>query len=350
MTGVGGQALKALGPLTVRIAVAVAFAAGFCSALPTHPAGAISQAPRSVTISAHSRIVIEPADPARPPELPPAILPTVTCVRRSHHQIETVFGYEHNGVRSYQTPQDGEGTPLRGNYFLDGSRQITDLGQLDQFLPGSHTSRFSVRTSRRATWVLEVPSLAEEAPNSIPPPRQWKISITARGPSCRRSVPRHFASMRATAPDFAPVDVVRDDTGRITRYSLGFTQDGITLCSAGGTPVEPRVLWGYSGSALDGGLNLVPLPPDQVVRIDQFESRLWPRTAVAEREVADISQGVGLEVIVDTYARCQFGDDIVEAPDPRWGGDDGSSFLVFVKPNQEIHIQVFVPAGGVRFR
>lgn len=323
---------------------------GLATVAPPVSAGAASRRNRTVEVTSTYRRVIEPADPTNPPTQPPAILPTVTCVRRVNRLKETVFGYEHQGSLAYRADPGTQSTPLRGyNYFLDGSRTIADLGQLDQFLPGSHPSRFAVQTSRKPTWILEVPSVGAEGPRPSSDLERWRISIKPRRAACGSSVPEHFASMRNSGFSFpAPVDIVRDPTGRITQYSLdsSLSEFRQTLCSPGGVPVDPRVVFGYTED------NLVPLPSGQVIRVDDLDHRSFTRTEVATRQVADASAGFQLRVIVDVYARCQFENDLVEAPDPRWDGNDDASWFGVgpTQGNQEIRVQLFDPGGGVRFR
>lgn len=301
---------------------------------------------KTVEVTSTFRRVIQPADPTNPPTTPPAILPTLTCVRRVGRQQETVFGYDNQGNWSYDAASY--------NYILDGPERIADLGQPGQFLPGSHPSLFAVRTTRRATWVLEVPSMAEEQafiPQPTPP--RWQVSIKARHRGCAADVPQHFASVgsaRFTAtsyPDFpVPVDVARDQTGHITGYAVAAPGlQSQSACSPGGVPLEPRVVYGERGD------NLVPLSPEQIIADNNGEIY----TEVSTRQVADVHVNAGyVSFIFDIYGRCQFGTAVVEASQPLWIFTDYppaqvSFFIANVNGVDEIdHFEV--SPGGVRFR
>lgn len=314
-------------------------------------AGASPRNNRTVEVTSTYRRVIEPSDPANPPSQPPTILPTITCERRVGRERETVFGYEHRGHLAYDAPPGTQGDALFGaNYFRDGARNVVDLGQLTQFLPGSHPSRFAVRTVRRASWVLQVPAMGSEAlPIGTLPPR-WQVSIKPRRAPCAPDVPQHFAAQRGIAGvDVTPVDVVRDTAGHITGYALQATvRNSATSCSAGGVPIEPRVVFGWADQ------NLVPLAPNQIIRHDIYDNFPWTRTKVALRQVADVHFLSQASVITDTYGLCQFGTDIVESADPFWDNTDSSPpsvyfFVTVVNGVEELDGGGIGP-GGVRFR
>jgi hypothetical protein len=293
--------------------------------------------------------VIVPADPANPPTEPPAILPTITCERFAGGQRQTVFGYQHVGERSYDSAIGLPSQSARGyDYFFDGTTPVADLGQLDEFLPGNHPSRFEVSTANHPTWVLEVPGIGQEQPADAAK-GMWRVIITPLFPTpCGPTVPQHFVSMRGEGGARpTPADVVRDTSGRITQYALDFPVTGDqTICSPGGVPLEPRVLYGYTET------NYVPLLASQIVRVDTLDSQAFTRTAVASRQVADAAAPSGGRIILDSYGRCRFGNSLVEAPDPRYGGnDDGSFWGVFPNADDtQLVVELFVPGGGVRFR
>ena len=120
-----------------------------------------------------------------------------------------------------------------------------------------------------------------------------------------------------------PVNVIRNFSmgAVIQQYSLQFVvSGGVTVCGPGGVPVGPRVLYGYPEE------NLVALTADQIVRTDDFgQGSSYTRTAVDTRRVADVLQRANLNLILDTFGRCQFGSQVVEAPDPTYGGYQGGS-------------------------
>jgi hypothetical protein len=301
----------------------------------------------SVEVTARFVRVITPADPSNPPTEPPAILPTVTCVRRVDGKRETVFGYEHRGVWSHEI---GVGDR---NHFLDGRTVVADLGQVDQFLPGNRPTRFSVRTTNVATWSLRVPSLTEELSTRVPPAALWRVSVTPLHAPCRRDVPRHFAVMRDVgAHQVAPVDVVRDSNGRISSYALDFGfVAGETRCSAGGVPLASRIVFGVSQFSF----NVVPPAPEDVIRTDTIGSISWVRTESARQLVADARSQAGVTMIYDVFGRCQFGSVTVEARDPRWDPPSETGPFTFFSRVEEIDgvEQVAVSragGGGVRFR
>lgn len=337
------------------IAVIVTALAGV-GAIPS--AGASRPSNKTVEVTPEYRRVIQPFNRAYPPSMPPAILPTVTCARGVDGQIETVFGYEHRGVWAWTAypglapprPRGvpvGHGSPVGYSYFRDGARKVLDLGQVVQFQPGSHPSAFAVRTAKRPTWTLEVPSMAEESESTFPPPPRWQISIRPRRGACGPSVPQHFVAMRGSGIDSAgPADVVRDQSGRITAYSFQATtsSDG-TSCTPGGIPIQPRVVFGY------GEDGFVPLAPDQIIRVDHIQGGTFTRTEVATRQVADARADIEYGFFTDTYGRCRFGNEVVESTDPVWTEPGGATYgIAEVNGTEEVIAKYAMLPGGVRFR
>jgi hypothetical protein len=314
---------------------------------------------RTVEVTPQYKRIIKPADPLNPPSTPPAILPTVTCVRRIDRQKETVFGYVHNGIGSYDAPIN---TPSVANYFMVGRDTVSDLGQLDQFLPGDHPSRFAVRTARPARWVLDVPGLGSETLGRAFAAPYWRVTIKARRSDCGTEVPVHFAVMRGgvtadgRAVDIERLHIVPD---RITGYSLDFAPLAFSThqlsCSAGGTRDLPRLEYAYAEGTINGRSfdNLVPLPGAQVLGSQVLNGIVFTRTEVSTREVADVDVDTNVKVLVDAYARCRFGATTVEAADAHWGGDNNrlySTFRLLAPDFDAIAKSVNEPGGGVRFR
>ena len=345
--------------VVVRVVMVTMLVSMLAALVETPGAGAGSKGKRTVEVAPQYKRIIEPADPLHPPTTPPAILPTVTCVRRVGKLRETVFGYVHRGIRYYDAPIND---PFVTNSFMDGRDVVSDLGQLDQFLPGDHPSRFAVRTTRPAKWILDVPTLGTEVGRPY-----WRVSIKARRSDCGAEVPIHFAVMRGVVSGSAgamEADIVRHDPFlplRITGYSLEFGQRFFRVeslsCSVGGTRVLPRLVYAYAQGTLYGVSfdNLVPLPGAQVLGTQVLNGIAFTRTEVSRRQVADVNVDTKVKVLVDAYARCRFGTSVVESADPHWGGDDGtqrnwSSWSLRPPDFEDFNLAAGLPGGGVKFR
>jgi hypothetical protein len=347
----------------VVVFVALMILTSGLGALPEEPTAFASNRNKTVEVTPQYKRIIEPSDPSNPPTTPPAILPTVTCVRRVEGQKEVVFGYVHRGIRYYNAPVND---PFVTNYFMVGRDIVSDLGQLDQFLPGDHPSRFAVRTTRPAKWILDVPPLGFDEAGVIHPRVYWRVSIKARRSDCGAEVPSHFAVMRGGLSGSEigrTVDIERlhIQPNRITAYSLEFAQQFFRvrdlICSAGGTRLFPRSVYLYGQGTFSGRSfdNLVPLPGAQVLGTSVLNGIVFTRTDVSKREVADVSVTTNVKVLVDAYARCQFGTTVVESADPHWGGDDGtqriwSSWSLRPPAFEDFSYAAGSPGGGVRFR
>lgn len=183
-------------------------------------------------------------------------------------------------------------------------------------------------------------------PNPTPP--RWRVSIKGRRAPCAADVPVHFASTSFAGANTIPVvvDTARDAFLHITAYAIMppelFSQ---TVCSPGGTPLQPRVVYEETGD------NLVPLPPEQIIGTTGYAVL----TEVAKRQVADVhAVAADFSVRFDVFGRCQFGNEIVEADQPFWTHTTYPpgrfSFSITEVNGLEEVTYIAISPGGVRFR
>jgi hypothetical protein len=175
-------------------------------------------------------------------------------------------------------------------------------------------------------------------------------------------VPSHFAVMRAgISGDGRAVNIRRSNPSSpllITGYSLDFAPLVFNIdaqsCSAGGTRLSPRIVYAYTQDNPFGPSvhNLVPLPSAQILGTQMVAGYLFTRSATSVRQVADITSQTNVRVMVDAFARCRFGTDVQESPDPHWSGNDDGSFQFWGLTANGLNLYEGVsdPGGGVRFR
>ena len=138
-------------------------------------------------------------------------------------------------------------------------------------------------------------------------------------------------------------NTVDPTTGKLAAATIVFKVMGVRSICAGGTPLAPKVLWGFHDGTSDFAANqagyeplptsnLKPIGPANVVRTDTILGGSFVRTWLSGRGVANPQRAytsvtgvasTGLSatwVIADSYARCSFGGTVVTASQPVWVG------------------------------
>lgn len=299
---------------------------------------------------------------ATPPPPPPMVVEPyvhtfVDCVVRADDTETFWFGYEMpDDLAHFLVPVFGP-NPLKNELsevspdgVVVNEGVLGDGGQVEYFLGGIHRRAFAVTVPRghELKWTLTTPGdLIPEG--SVP---REAIAVTTDAPRCPKGTPRHSANVHldhsnGPAIVVAPGPSKLDDDRRAVRTSVRFDVEGVvSVCSEGGVPLAPSVLWGYDDALTmaNVGLNLDvprdgfrPVPSRRVLRIDNFGSNSkYVRTFVATREVPQpqrqwtdsflgvTSRGVAATmVLADVFGRCRFGDDVVVGKEPMYAVESG---------------------------
>jgi hypothetical protein len=273
------------------------------------------------------------------------------------------FGYRSDGTYWRQPGANNQiiettagGAPVAG---------ATNRGQVVQFKPGERTRSFAVRVApgNVPRWAVTVAVSIIEGTN----PQATAVATPNPGtPLCPIGVRRHSATVNVSAEPtigFAAMGRRLDANGKLVASSIRFTIGNMTsACSAGGTPLPPQILWGYSSR-----LGTAPIRPSSVVRTDILTStfqntsfevpfvRTWKdRLSIADPQepstnnLGETFYGVsGAGVIADVYGRCNVGGRVIKATEPLWVGITGfeTVFYWYTNAAQQTVITPCVPSG-----
>lgn len=343
----GRERSARLGRVAGAMAAVLCIAGAACAPNPTNDGPTFTNGNVTTTVTPVYTRTVAPEDPTKVPIAPPAVLPTITCERVGPSGRQTVFGYLHVGKKSADIVST----------ITDGGTEVPDAGQPSRYLPGNHPSRFAPTTVSNPVWVLWVPAVGQEQVSSTgtpfplvatEPPPLWKVTISANSLTpCGPSVPEHFVTSTGVDVTPRPTDVVRDLSNKIGAYAIDTSQIGTdgSLCSAGGVALPPLIVHG------DPVINLVPLAPSDVYRVDTFGGDTYVRTLLTKRQVADVGQQTWFTDVVDVYGRCDFGGTIVQAADPYWNDSVSDTWIFKLSADgTQIAVGRIPPGGGVRFR
>ena len=304
--------------------------------------------------------VVAPINPSAsaPPAVSPAATVSASCVVFGSATDTVWFGYANNSAE-------------RIDAAVGSSNSLTITGasvnqnQIEQLLTGAVERAFAATIPKgaTATWNIDVPNLAM-------PGFTTRVSAAnaAATPACPSGTRSQSASIQAIPGQAAgiiaiPAKQTRNRAGLLTRASVNFQIAGLqTVCSSGGTPMEPKVLWGYGGptSQISGALMqsagdaLRPVPANAVVRVDADTNYSFTRTYRSARAIVDpqklwvfgtlqqqiqgtapFAYGLSSEtVIADVVARCAFGSRIVQGATTYWLDASGRPIGTMVVTDQ----------------
>jgi hypothetical protein len=319
--------------------------------------------------------VIAPINPSAsaPPPASPAATVSASCIVSGSTTDTIWFGYTNT-------------SPERVNALIGGSNFVTvnvpgvsiNQGQIEQLLVGTVERAFAVTIAKGATasWNVDVPNLA--APGFTTRVSAASSSLT---PACATGAGTRSASIQAIPGQFPGITATaakqtRNVAGLLTRASVNFQINGLqTVCSSGGTPLEPKVLWGYGGptSQISGALlrgtgdALRAVPANAVVRVDADSNYSFTRTYRSARAIVDpqklwvfgtlaqqiqgtapYAYGLSSEtVIADVVGRCAFGSRVVQSATTYWLDANGRPIGLMVVTDQAT--QVTRPVQGCIF-
>jgi hypothetical protein len=332
---------------------------------------------------------------ASPTQRAATIVPILECVERGRGTDTFWFGADVDPLAPPQLIPAGWGIssddPTNGVVELvDGD--IIDRGpgrdQAEFFAAGLHHFLFSITVARgnQLEWTIAAgadPATPGAAPATV---------STKDARRCRGDAPRWNAltvtdrSIPAIASAPGPTKSVG---GVLIASSVVFRVDGVrSVCSAGGDPLPPVVLWGYDDSVKMANVGLqdeaprdgfAPLPRRALVRTDLFAGGVVPyqRTLVGMRRVVDpqrvwvnptngtVSRGVAATmVLADVFGRCAFGHRVVIGTEPAFVPYSGLPSLLVTTTDEatqstvQLHctlepdcpVLVVPGPGGVRWR
>ena len=313
--------------------------------------GVAAAAPSDVTAP------INPSASAPPPASPAATV-SASCVVSGSTTDTVWFGYANNSAERVNAAVGSANT-------LAITGASVNQNQIEQLLIGTVERAFAVTVPKGAavTWNIDVPNLAL-------PGFTTRVSAAngATTPACPSGTRTQSASIQATPSQFpgiivTPAKQTRNPAGLLTRASVNFEISGLqTVCSTGGVPLAPKVLWGYGGptSFLSGAIVRTsgdafrPVPANAVVRVDTDSNYSFTRTYRSARAIVDpqklwafgtlqqqiqgtapYAYGLSSEtVIADVVARCAFGSRIVQGATTYWLDADGRPIGTMVVTDQ----------------
>lgn len=238
-------------------------------------------------------------------------------------------------------------------------------GQVIQFKSGEHRRTFAVRVAagNRPEWSVTVALTIQE---TLLPASTSVAVPNGSTPLCSAKTPRHSAVAQvAGAPTitFEAVGRRLDDNGKLVASAVRFKVGGVSsVCSAGGQPMPPQILWGY-----DAGPGITPVRRSSVVRTDILKSafqstlfdvpfvRTWTdRLGIRDPQEASTNNlgetfyGVSQAgVIADVFARCKVNGKVITSAHPLWVAIDGSEvkFFWYTDGTQRTVATPCVPSG-----
>jgi hypothetical protein len=309
------------------------------------------------------------------------------CAMRNGKGMTVWFGYRNNFDFRRHIDLGAD-----NNVTVGGAAQ-PNAGQVTQFLVGETRRAFAVNYLARssATWSITSPVFDTATGN----PTDDTVSRAASSdgaPACGPGVVPVSATAQITNfvrqgdnPEYYPLakPVVkplydrRDASGKLIDAYVSFSVEGVrSVCSGGGQPLPPLVLWGFGGpSNRNDGYFLARLtttpaynPPWGVTRTEANENFSFARTYVGVRQVANpqaatdfsggdpalaalfpIPRGLSSEkVVADVFGRCLTGGRIVTSQNPLWVDSLGAPVYLFTttdEATQSTRLVVFCRAG-----
>jgi hypothetical protein len=260
----------------------------------------------------------------------PNIVPSVTCVVHNGKANSYWFGYTSDGPTSWDVPV-GTGNAL----LVNGG--AANRGQTTQFLSGRHEAVFVVTalaTGTTVTWTVSAAATRTATTSS-------SVPTCPAGYNVPSATPQSVGGERVNYS----VSSTSDSTGKLLTTNWSFSPSGVySVCSAGGTPLTPTYVYGYNDDPLSFGAqwmvagyakNLNPLAGSGILgTVTDSAGRTFTRTSQSTRAVTNVqlaqtatgvlsgsvtNRGLAFStVIIDAYARCQFGTTIVTSHDPIW--------------------------------
>ena len=295
-----------------------------------------------------------PSTSASAATLVPSVTVTVLCVRRTSFTDYVWFGWTNQTDVRVAIP-----VGVRNSVSNGGGGFLQN--QPSQFRPARSAGYSFVATvahNQSVGWLLNVPVWDRDSHtfklDAAHQPVFTNVTATssATTPNCPSGTARRSVTVRGTGTEaegsigWVPGPQTRTN-GVLTRSTVDLTLNGVaSVCSTGGTPLAPKVLWGYADARIVEGVMLLggpgrnyrPLPTSDVVRTDTFNAvsggdplafaRSW-----RGRRVVDDPQRItvfgstpaeqmrnpqprgysGMNVIADVWGRCQFGTTSVQS-------------------------------------
>lgn len=268
-------------------------------------------------------------------DLSPDLVPSVDCVFHAAKSTTSTywFGYSlTNDDPLHDLPVTQPIGPINMFEELDATGAVVDAtanrGQDTQFQTGTHTYQFGVTvpTGNALRWTIAAPNPDIQTAHVLL--GYWVAQITTIAPP---ACPPGFRAKSAApqSPDFASINFAPTDQvvakGLLKKGKVEFSLTGVTsACSAGGTPLPPKVLWGFSDYAVTPAINFAPVK--NVERIDTFTAgdgaqstfvRTWNGTRAIVDPQLPFTQIGGVSshglattrLLADVYARCSFADE-----------------------------------------
>ena len=303
--------------------------------------------------------VLAPINPsATAPAASPAATVSAACIVAGSTTDTVWFGYSNTSAERVTATVGGA-----NSVTITGA--ALDQNQIEQLLVGTVERAFAVTIPKgaTATWSVTVPNLA--VPGFTTRVSAANDPTTPACPSGTRAQSAAIQSIPGQFPDitWTAAKQNRNRAGLLTGASINFQISGLqTACSTGGTPLAPKVLWGYGGptSQISGALlasagdALRPVPTNAVVRVDADSNYSFTRTYRSARAIvapqklwafgtlsqqiqgtAPYAFGLSSEtVIADVVARCAFGSRTVQSTTTYWLDANGRPLGFMVATDQ----------------
>jgi hypothetical protein len=274
------------------------------------------------------------------------IVPTVSCAIRTPLVDTYWFGYVNNAGYSITVPV-GASNKIPRTAFR---QTFIDAAQPDQFRPGTTSRSVAVQVAHNASATWTISAYTPDGVTLL----TASATASAATPACARSVSPNSANVRVAdaSISYAPETQTRDAAGLLRTATVKFSVAGVrTVCSLGGVPNTPSLLWGWVDEfgvpASTQAAFYSPLAASEVVRSDTFVTNgrfgagtvTFQRTIGSVRTVADPqravtqlrSDGVTLTTsgwslvvpTVDVDGTCNFFGKNVAAGSGYFGGEEG---------------------------
>jgi hypothetical protein len=260
----------------------------------------------------------------------PNIVPRVNCAVHSGKFTSYWFGYSNDGPAAWDI-----NVGLGNQLLLNGA--LANRGQTTQFLTGTHNAAFvvsSVAPGATLAWTVTAATTRTAVTSA-------SVPTCPVGYGARSATPQ---SVGAEQVNYR-VASTSNSAGTLLSTSWSFSAGGVTsACSTGGTPLTPKYVYGYNDDALNFGAqwmtagyakNVNPLVGGGILgTVTDSAGRVFTRTSQSYRTVTNVqlvqtntgvlsgtvtNRGLAYStVIIDAFARCQFGTTIVTSRDPIW--------------------------------
>jgi hypothetical protein len=290
---------------------------------------------------------------------PPVIQPTADCVQRGWWFDTFWFGYD-SSVDPLDEDIDvnvGPSNAFRETRYGRTVSNVANRGQVTNFHKGSHRKAFAVTTWRgnALTWTVT----AGQNGGAI-----FTASASTAGvPACSKGTPVVSATAQGTDPSAtlsAGPTRVLNEAGLLVAADRTVTVAGVSSACSIGSPLPPRLLYGYIEEA---NSNLVPLAAGEIIRTETIGPAFnqvvvqWsanptrkiidpqvPGTVGFGHNVIGLSTGGGL---VDVIGRCQIGPWVIESTESSlwldfYGNSATGTYFVTDPTSQNVVLYVCV--------